>query len=55
LGKGVTIRENIGRKSTRENMYGVIMGAKVRGKPLEIVKNRFVFGYKKLDVGMNHG
>jgi hypothetical protein len=55
LGKGVMIRVNIRRKTTRDKWDGIIMGIMGRGNPLGFVKNRLVFGEDKLDVRMNSG
>jgi hypothetical protein len=46
------IRENNGRKTTRDKGNGMIMGTKRRGKSLGVVKNRLVFVEERLYVGM---
>jgi hypothetical protein len=53
LGKGKMKRENIGRNIFKDKGNGMIMGTVGRGKLLGIVKNRFVFREKRLDVKMN--
>jgi hypothetical protein len=50
----VTIRENIGRKTSKDKWNGMIMGATGRGKALGVVKNRLLFGEERLYVGMNN-
>jgi hypothetical protein len=49
------IRENIGRKKTRDKWDGTIIGSIGRRKPFGIVKNKLVFEEEKLDVRMNNG
>jgi hypothetical protein len=44
LGKGMTIRENIGRKTTKNKGYGMIMNTTIRRKSLRSGKKNLVFG-----------
>jgi hypothetical protein len=50
LGKWVTIRENIGRKTTKDNWDGMIMGSMGRGDSFGVVKKVLVFREDKLYV-----
>jgi hypothetical protein len=53
LGKGVMIRESIGRKTPMDKWDGMIMGVMGRRNPFGILKNKLVFVEDKLDVEMN--
>jgi hypothetical protein len=44
LGKGMMIRENIGRKTSRNKGYGMIMNTTRRRKSLRSGKNNLMFG-----------
>jgi hypothetical protein len=55
LGKGMTIRENIGRKTSRNKGYGMIMNTTRRRKSLRSGKNSLVFGENSLEVRMHRG
>jgi hypothetical protein len=48
------IREDIGRKTTKDKGDGMIMGTMGRRKDLGVVKNRSIFREKRLYVGINH-
>jgi len=53
LGKGMTIRLNIGRKTARDERYGMIMDSTERGKLFGGGKNNLVAGEDRLEVGMH--
>jgi hypothetical protein len=53
LGKGMTIRENIGRKNSRNKGYGVIMNTKRRRKSMRSGKNILMFGNNSLETMMH--
>jgi hypothetical protein len=53
LGKGMTIRSNIGRKIARDERGGMIMDSTGRGKFLGGGKNNMVAGEDRLEVGMH--
>jgi hypothetical protein len=55
LGKGMTIRENIGRKTIENKGNGIIMNTMGRGKSLRSGKNKLVFGEDILEVRMHRG
>jgi hypothetical protein len=55
LGKGMMIRENIGRKTSQYERNGMIMDAMGRGKFLGSGKNNLVSGEDRLEVGMHRG
>jgi hypothetical protein len=55
LGKGVTIREKIGRKNARRKGNGMIMNTTERRKSLRGGKNSFMCGKDSLEVRMNIG
>jgi hypothetical protein len=55
LGKGTTIRENIGRKTSRYERNGTIMDATGRGKSMGSGKNNLVSGESRLEVEMHRG
>ena len=54
LGKGMTIREHIGRNIARKKGSGMIMNTMRRRKSLRSGKTSLVFGEDRLEVGM-HG
>jgi hypothetical protein len=54
-GKWVTIRVNIGRKTSRNKGNGMIMNTTRRGKSLRSGKNSLMFGYDILEVRMHEG
>jgi hypothetical protein len=53
LGKGMMIRANIGRETTKDKWNGMIINTTRRGKSLGSAKNNLVFGYERLDVNMH--
>jgi hypothetical protein len=55
LGKGVMIRENIGRKNSRNKGNGMIMNTMRRRKSLRGGKNSLMFGKESLEVRMHRG
>jgi hypothetical protein len=55
LGKGVTIRENIERKTTMNKGNGMMMNTMRRMKSLRGRKNNLMFGKDSLEVKMNRG
>jgi hypothetical protein len=55
LGKGVMIRENIGRKTSRNKGNGMIMNTMRRRKSLRGGKNILMFGKDILEVRMHRG
>jgi hypothetical protein len=55
LGKWVAIRENIGRKTTRNKGNGMIMNTMRRRRDLRGGKNRLMFGKDSLEVRMHRG
>jgi hypothetical protein len=55
LGKGVAIRENIGRKNAMNKGNGMIMNKMKRRKDLRGVKNILMFGKDTLEVKMHKG
>jgi hypothetical protein len=55
LGKGVTIRENIGRNTSRNKGNGMIMNTTRRRKSLRGRKNNLMFGNDSLEVRMHRG
>jgi hypothetical protein len=52
LGEGITIRENIWRKTAQNKRNGMIMDTSRRGKSLGGLKHSLVLGEDRLDVGM---
>ena len=54
LGKGMMIRENIGRNIFGDERNGMIMNTMGRGESLN-GKNSLVFGYDRLEVRMHEG
>ena len=55
LGKGMTIRENIGRNISRNKGDGMIMNTTRRRKSLRSGKNKLMFGKDILEVRMHRG
>jgi hypothetical protein len=55
LGKGVMIRENIGRKTARNKGNGMIMNTMRRRKSLRGGKNNLMFGKDSLEVKVHIG
>jgi hypothetical protein len=55
LGKGMMIRENIGRKNARSKGNGMIMNTVRRRKSLRSGKNNLMFGEDSLEVKMQRG
>jgi hypothetical protein len=55
LGKGMMIRVNIGRKTTQNKGYGMIMNTTRRQKSPRSGKNSLVFGENNLEVRMHRG
>jgi hypothetical protein len=55
MGKGMIIRVNIGRNTTRDKGNGMIMNTKGRGKSPRSGKNNLVFGYDRLEIRMHRG
>jgi hypothetical protein len=53
LGKGMMIRENIGRNIVGDEKNGMIMNTMRRGKSLGGGKNSLVFGDDTLEVRMH--
>jgi hypothetical protein len=51
----MTIRENIGRKTTRSKGYGMIMNTMRRRKFVRSGKNSLVFGEDSLEARMHKG
>jgi hypothetical protein len=55
LGKGVTIRVNIGRKTTKNKGNGMIMKTTRRRKSLRVRKNNLMYGKDILEARMHIG
>jgi hypothetical protein len=55
LGKGMMIRENIGRNTARNKGDGMIMNTKIRRKSLRSGKNNLIFGEDSLEVRVHRG
>jgi hypothetical protein len=53
LGKGMTIRVNIGRKTSLDERDGMFMDATRRGKGFGGGKNNLVAGEDRFEVGMH--
>jgi hypothetical protein len=55
LGKGMKIRENIGRKIFGDKRNDMIMNTRGRGKYMGNRKNNLVFGYDILELRIHRG
>jgi hypothetical protein len=55
MGKGMMIKANIGRNTTRYESNGMIMDSTGRGKFVGCVKNNLVAGEDGLEVVMQRG